>query len=136
LLIKGPHCRIIVEKYLTENSRSIAYLGHIVSREGVELGPQKIQTITKWYIPKNINILRRFWGLKGYYQKFFNKYACNTCPFTSLLKKKWFVWNEYATFSFSLLNNATYSTPILATLNFGKISMVKLMHQDNELEQY
>jgi hypothetical protein len=45
----------------------VEYLGHVVSRERVNMNPQKIQVITKWPIPKTIKSLRGFLGLTGYY---------------------------------------------------------------------
>ena len=42
--------------------KEIDYFGHIVSRECVTIDPQKIQSIKKWPIPKNIKIHRGFLG--------------------------------------------------------------------------
>jgi len=100
-------------------------LGHIVSCKGVKVDPQKIQSITKWPIPNNIKSLNRFLGLTGYYWKFVNNFARIADPFTSLLKKNSFVWNEKATLTFSLLKDAMYSTPVLATPDFEKTFIVK-----------
>ena len=43
--------------------QEVEYLGHIVSREGANVDPQKIQAIKKWSTPKNIKSLRGFLGL-------------------------------------------------------------------------
>jgi hypothetical protein len=105
--------------------QEVEYLGHIVSREGVKVDPQKIQAITKWPIPKNIKSLRGFLGLTRYYQKFVKNYACIAGPLTSLLKKNSFVWNEEATLAFSLLKDVMSSTLVLETPNFGKTFIVE-----------
>jgi hypothetical protein len=41
------------------------------------------------------------------------------------LKKKSFVCNDKATLAFSLLKDVMYSTPVLETLDFGKIFIVE-----------
>lgn len=80
-------------------------MGHIVSREGVKDDSQKIQSIKKWPIPKNIKSLRVFMGFTGYYQKFVKNYGHISTPLISLLTKK--------------IICMTY-TSILATHGFGK----------------
>ena len=100
--------------------QEVEYLGHIVSREGVKMGPQNIQSITKFPTPKNIKSLRGFLGLIGYYHKFVKNYESISFPLTYLLKKKSFVWNEEATLAFSLLKDVISSTLVLETSNFGK----------------
>ena len=39
-------------------------MGHIISKEGVKVGPQNIKVITKWPIHKNIKSVRGLWVLK------------------------------------------------------------------------
>jgi len=53
----------------------IEYLGHIVSDEGVKVDPTKLQTFRKFPTPQNMEQLRSFFGLAGYYQKFIDHFA-------------------------------------------------------------
>ena len=47
-----------------------AFLGHVVSKEGISLDPQKIEAVTQWPRPKNATKVRSFLGLAVYYNKF------------------------------------------------------------------
>lgn len=75
---------------------SIDYLGHIVSREAVQVDPKKIAAIIDWPTPKTVKHMRGILGLTGYYRKFVRHYAQVTYPLTDLLKKNQFHWNEEA----------------------------------------
>jgi hypothetical protein len=66
------------------------YLGHIISREGVKVDPNKIKAIIECPKPKNISKLRGFLGLTCYYRRFIKKYAHLTTPLSNLLKKNSF----------------------------------------------
>ena len=46
--------------------QEVEYLGHIVSHEGVKVGPSKIKAIKEWKIPTSIKHLRGFLGLTRY----------------------------------------------------------------------
>ncbi|XP_010497072.1 PREDICTED: uncharacterized protein K02A2.6-like [Camelina sativa] len=46
---------------------TIAYLGHIISLEGVSADPRKIQAMVEWEPPSNIKALRGFLRITGYY---------------------------------------------------------------------
>lgn len=48
----------------------VQYLGHVVSRNGVETDPDKIATLTSWPVPQNLQDLRSFLGFAGYYRRF------------------------------------------------------------------
>ena len=50
--------------------RSIAYLGHIISADGVSVDSAKISTIANCPPPSTLRALRGFLGLAGYYRKF------------------------------------------------------------------
>jgi hypothetical protein len=46
----------------------IHYLGHIISGEGIIVDPVKVEAIMEWPAPKNIQEVRIFMGLVGYYR--------------------------------------------------------------------
>lgn len=64
-----------------------AYLGHIISKDGIKPNPDKIEAIQKFPLPKNATEIKRFLGLLGYYRKFIPDFARITKPMTSCLKK-------------------------------------------------
>ena len=53
----------------------ITYLGHIVSKDGIETEKKKVITIQEWLIPKTVTEVHSFLGFKNYYHKFIPKYA-------------------------------------------------------------
>jgi hypothetical protein len=50
--------------------RKIHYLGHIISKEEIEVDPEKIETIVVWTTPNNANEVRSFMEIVGYYRRF------------------------------------------------------------------
>ena len=46
---------------------SVAFLGHIISVDGVSVDPHKIEAIVNWLKPTNMTEVRSFMGLVGYY---------------------------------------------------------------------
>jgi len=71
-----------------------AYLGHIVSAQGVVVDQSKIQAVVEWPVPRTLKALRGFLGLTGYYRKFIKGYSTLVAPLTALTKKHAFIWNE------------------------------------------
>ena len=53
----------------------IVYLGHIVSKDGIETEKKKITTIQEWLFPKTVTEVCSFLGFTNYYCKFIPKYA-------------------------------------------------------------
>nr|KYP35909.1 Retrovirus-related Pol polyprotein from transposon 297 family [Cajanus cajan] len=98
----------------------LSYLGHIVSKAGVSMDPQKVEAILQWPIPKSIKALRGFLGLTGYYRCFICNYGKIARPLTNLLKKGNFAWKEDSTLAFRLLQQAVTSAPVLAMPDFSQ----------------
>ena len=65
----------------------IAFLGHIVSKEGVKPDPSKIKAIMEWEVPRNMTEIQIFLGLVGYYRRFVQDFSIVARPLTNLLKK-------------------------------------------------
>jgi hypothetical protein len=68
----------------------IAYLGHVISGDGVATDDSKIKSIREWPTPTNLKELRGFLGLTGYYRKFIAHYVVLSQPLSNLLKKGYF----------------------------------------------
>ena len=65
----------------------VAFLGHVVSSEGVSVDPQKIEVVTNWPRPKNPTEVRSFLSLAGYYRRFVQDFSKIATPLTNLTRK-------------------------------------------------
>ena len=77
----------ISSKKCVFGARQIKLLGHIISENGVEMDPAKIESITKFQPPRDVSTLRSFLGLASYYRKFLYMFSARTKPLTMLLQK-------------------------------------------------
>ncbi|WMV13700.1 hypothetical protein MTR67_007085 [Solanum verrucosum] len=99
----------------------VALLGHIVSREGVMVDPQKIEAVKNWVWPSSVTEVRSFVGLASYYHLFVKNFASIAMHLTRLTKKEVpFEWNEMFDESFQKLQTLLTTTPILALPVEGK----------------
>ena len=65
----------------------VVFLGHVVTKEGIKIDPQKVKAITEWSMPTNITKIRSFLRLAGYYRRFVKDFSKIASPLTNLLKK-------------------------------------------------
>ena len=63
------------------------YLGHIISGDGIAVGPEKLAKVADWPTPKTKVDIQRFLGLTNYFRKFIPRYAEMVAPLTDLTKK-------------------------------------------------
>eukprot|EP00253_Pinus_taeda_P033189 PITA_33189 len=99
----------------------IQYLGHVITKEGIAVDPEKIRTIMEWPIPKDVADIRSFMGLAGYYRRFFEGFSRVAYPITSLQKKgKVFKWTSECQKSFEQLKHLLTTAPILSIADPNK----------------
>ena len=67
--------------------KHIQYLGHLISDEGIQPLPEKLESIAKMPIPKNAKQVKQFLGLVGYYRKFVPRFADISRILTKLTRK-------------------------------------------------
>ena len=65
------------------------YLGHLLSAEGIQPLPEKLESIAKMPAPKNPKEVKQFLGLVGYYRKFVPRFADISSVLTHLTTKMW-----------------------------------------------
>lgn len=101
--------------------KEVAYLGHIVTPEGVRPNPDKIYAIKQYPIPKTTKQIKGFLGLLGYYRRFIKNFAKLTKPLTKCLKKGAVIeHNEEFVSAFETCKNALINEPILQYPDFTK----------------
>jgi hypothetical protein len=126
------HLRLIMEK-LREHKlyakfskcefwlSEVAFIGHIVSMEGIVVDPSKVTIVTEWEPPKNVREIRSFLGLAGYYRRFIENFSKIAKPMTELHKKeKKFKWTDECETSFQELKKRLVSAPVLCLPDLEK----------------
>jgi hypothetical protein len=89
-------------------------LGHIISKEGITVDPEKIKVVKGWEEPKNVTEVRSSMGLDGYYMRFIVGFLRIAHPITSLQRKGVkFQWTKECEKSFQQLKRILTSAPIL-----------------------
>lgn len=65
--------------------KEVTYLGHVISDDGVRPDSRKVEAISKYPDLKNIEDIKYFLGLVGYYRRFIKDSAKIAKPLTKLL---------------------------------------------------
>jgi hypothetical protein len=48
----------------------VAFLGHVVTKDGIAVDLGKVEAVVNWVRPSNAHEVRSFLGLVGYYRRF------------------------------------------------------------------
>jgi hypothetical protein len=116
--IKLPKCAFATNQ--------VAYLGHLITQQGVATNASKISAISSWLVPQIVKVLRGFLGLAGYYHKFVKHFSIISQPLTKLLKKNTlFIWTADQESAFVALKQALVSALVLALPNFNKLFVLE-----------
>ncbi|WMV18914.1 hypothetical protein MTR67_012299 [Solanum verrucosum] len=94
---------------------SVAFLGHVVSKEGVIVDSQKIESDKNWVRPSSVTKVRSSVGLANYYRRFVKNFVSIATHLTNLTKKEIpFEWTEKCEKSFQKLKTVLTTAPIPA----------------------
>lgn len=55
--------------------KPVGFLGHVMSKEGINFDPTKVITVQELKPPINVTEIRNFLGLLGYYRHFIEKFS-------------------------------------------------------------
>ena len=73
----------------------VAFLGHMVSKDGIQVDPKKIETVADWLRPTTVTEIRSFLGLAGYYRRFVKDFSKIVASLIRLTQKNAkFVWMD------------------------------------------
>ena len=107
LYAKFKKCEFWLEK--------VAFLGHVVSKDGISVDPSKVEAVSKWPQPTTVSEIRSFLGLAGYYRRFVEGFSKIASSLTNLTRKNVkFQWTDACERSFKELKQRLVSAPILA----------------------
>jgi len=68
--------------------RSVSFLGHIVSEQGISMQTEKIQAIRDWPPCETLTELRAYLGTCGYYRRFVKDFSTIAAPLYALTRKE------------------------------------------------
>jgi len=96
-------------------SKSVKYLGHIISAWGVTTNFEKIVAVKDWLTPHNKKQLRNFLGFSSYYRKFVKEFSSIAKPLYALTENQTkYLWDEKCQNAFDNLKRALTSTSIFS----------------------
>ncbi len=96
---------------------NIAFLGHVMSEEGIATDPAKVEKICNLSAPKDKWGIRSILGLENYYKRFIKIYCIITAPLQELLKSVHFRWGDEQEQAIINLKDALCKAPVLAYLD-------------------
>lgn len=122
--------------------KEIAFLGHVVTTEGIKPNPDKIHAIKNFPIPKTQKDIRTFLGLLGYYRKFIKDFARLVKPMTVCLKKgrsveltenyiKTFQTCKHILTNDPILQYPDFTKPFILTTDASNVALGAILSQGN-----
>jgi len=105
LKLKPSKCQIF--------KKSVEFLGHTVSEEGISTSNDKIKPVLNWDKPQNKKDVRQFLGFANYYRSFLPNFANIAAPITKLTGNVKFVWDQNCDKAFKEIKKLLTTSPVL-----------------------
>jgi hypothetical protein len=81
------HSLVVKRSKSAFGNTSVAYLGHVISSQGIVMDVDKVAAIQAWSTPWTIRAVHGFLGITCYYCKLIQSYGAITAPLMQLLKE-------------------------------------------------
>ena len=94
-------------------------LGHIVSKNGIEVDKAKVELISNLPTPKCVRDIRSFLGHAGFYRSLIKDFSAIARPLYTLLAKDVpFTWSQACDIAFTKIKKMLVSPPIMRSPNW------------------
>ncbi|KAI2655924.1 Transposon Tf2-9 polyprotein [Labeo rohita] len=97
------------------HQESIAFLGYVISPEGVAMDESKVNAVRNWPRPRTLKELQRFLGFANFYRRFIRNFSTVASPLTSMVRKgeTRLTWTSDASRAFDELRVRFTTAPVL-----------------------
>ena len=96
--------------------KEISFLGHKISADGKRMEEDKVKAVLEWPTPKNVDDIRSFIGLAGFYQEYIKHFSEIVAPMSELTHNKTpFEWGKQQQDAFEQIKKAMTTAPMLIT---------------------
>lgn len=98
----------------------VVFLGHVVSRHGLQPDPRNTEKIRNWPAPQNPTEVRAFVGLCSYYRRFVRDFAQRAAPLHRLTCKQVpSLWTAECESAFTYLKGVLSAAPVVTMPDFN-----------------
>lgn len=99
--------------------KSLTFLGHVVSREGIKTDPTKVTAVSSFPIPQSLKEVQRFLGMAGWYHRFIPSFSEKAAPLHALKQKNstW-IWTDQCQQALDLIKQDLMQAPVLTSPDF------------------
>ena len=103
------------------------FLGHLVTRRGIEANPEQIAAIEQLTSPRNAKEVQKLTGMAAALNRFISKSSDKCRPFFKLLRKNTkFLWDEESELALQHFKKYLTEPPLLSTPEEGELLHVYL----------
>lgn len=107
------------------------FLGLLVSTEGLQMDPRKVQVIVDWNTPTNLTEVQSFVGFCNFYRRFIKGFSKLVRPLTRLAQKDVpFEWTTACQEAFELLKKRVTEAPVLRHFDRARESYLETDSSD------
>jgi hypothetical protein len=103
----------------------VLFLGHIINMDGLAMDPKQVADILNWKAPKDVQVIKSFIVIAGYYQRFIEGFSKIARSMTALLANKVeFKWTQKCQEAFEALKEKLTTAHVLVLPDVHKPFLV------------
>ena len=134
----GLRLRLLKCKFFKTETR---ILGHLITREGIQMDPKKVKAILNWPRPMDGKSMQRFMGVINFHRDFFHEFAMTAAPLEECRQLKVIQWTPEREKAFNelkqlfsrkiQLNHVDWKKKIYLTTDASQIGIGAWLGQKN-----